>query len=212
VVATVRSDEKGQYLLDLFQGKPVSYVLVSDIAAPGAFDKAVVSDPPFDTVLHTASPFHFNITDNKKDLLDPAINGTTGLLKAVHSFAPSVKRVVITSSFAAISKYGSPPKLYNETIWNDQTWEEATTSTNPQAVYRASKKFAEKAAWDFMEQEKPGFTLTTLCPPMIYGPAVSLLSLEKLYRVDLEGAHETMSRVSLVYLRLWDFGLSQYRV
>lgn len=36
-----------------------------------AFDKAVVSDPPFEAVIHTASPFHFNVTDTKKDLLDP---------------------------------------------------------------------------------------------------------------------------------------------
>ncbi len=36
-----------------------------------AFDKAVISDPPFEAVIHTASPFHFNITDTKKDLLDP---------------------------------------------------------------------------------------------------------------------------------------------
>lgn len=36
-----------------------------------AFDKAVISDPPFEAVIHTASPFHFNVTDTKKDLLDP---------------------------------------------------------------------------------------------------------------------------------------------
>ena len=50
--------------------------------------------------------------------------------------------------------------------------EEALTTTNPQAAYRASKKFAEEAAWDFMASEKPTFTLTTLCPPMIYGPVM----------------------------------------
>lgn len=43
-----------------------------------------------------------NVTDVKKDLLDPAIIGTTGILKAIKKNAPSVKRVVITSSFAAI--------------------------------------------------------------------------------------------------------------
>lgn len=62
----------------------------------------MISIPPFDTVIHTASPFHFSVTDTKKDLLDPAINGTTGVLKAIKKSAPSVKRVVITSSFAAI--------------------------------------------------------------------------------------------------------------
>ncbi|KAJ9609388.1 methylglyoxal reductase (NADPH-dependent) gre2 [Cladophialophora chaetospira] len=172
VVVTVRSDEKGQYLQELFKGKPFSYVIVKDIGAEGAFDEAVKTDPPLGAVLHTASPFHFKITDNKKDLLDPAINGTTGILKAVHRLAKSVRSVVITSSFAAISNYSNPPKVYTEEIWNDQTMDEALNTTNPQAAYRASKKFAEKAAWVFMESQKPSFTLTTLCPPMIYGPVL----------------------------------------
>jgi len=170
VVVTVRSDEKGHYLQELFKGQPFSYVIVKDIAAEGAFDEAVKTDPPLGAVLHTASPFHFNVTDNKKDLLDPAVDGTTSILKAVHKSAKSVKRVVITSSFAAISNYSNPPKVYTEEIWNDQTMDEALNTTNPQAAYRASKKFAEKAAWDFLDSEKPGFTITTLCPPMIYGP------------------------------------------
>lgn len=38
-----------------------------------AFEKAVISDPPFEAVIHTASPFHFNVTDTKKDLLDPGM-------------------------------------------------------------------------------------------------------------------------------------------
>lgn len=36
-----------------------------------AFDKAVISDPPFEAVIHTASPYHFNATDVKNELLDP---------------------------------------------------------------------------------------------------------------------------------------------
>ncbi|OAP59805.1 hypothetical protein AYL99_04807 [Fonsecaea erecta] len=181
VVVTVRSDEKGHYLQELFKGKPVSYTIVRDIAVDGAFDEAVKADPPFEAVVHTASPFHFNVTDNKRDLLDPAINGTRGILKAIHQSARSVKHVVITSSFAALSNYRNPPAVYNEEIWNDMTMEEALAAPNPQAAYRASKKFAEKAAWDFVETEKPSFTLTTLCPPMIYGPVLhQVKSLDEL--------------------------------
>ncbi|OQV01546.1 hypothetical protein CLAIMM_06887 [Cladophialophora immunda] len=181
VVVTVRSDEKGHYLQELFKGKPVSYTIVKDIAVDGAFDEAVKADPPFEAVVHTASPFHFKVTDNKTDLLDPAINGTTGILKAIHKSAKSVKHVVITSSFAALSNYRNPPAVYNEEIWNDMTMEEALTAPNPQAAYRASKKFAEKAAWDFVEAEKPSFSVTTLCPPMIYGPVLhQVKSLDEL--------------------------------
>lgn len=170
VVTTVRSDEKGRILLDLFKGKPVSYSIVGDIAVEGAFDEAVKSEPPFDAVIHTASPFHYNVKDNKKDMIDPAVIGTTGILKAIKSSAPSVKRVVITSSFAAISNPKNPPSVYNEDIWNEMTMDEALTTTDAQAAYRASKTFAEKAAWDFVRSQNPNFSLTVLNPPMVYGP------------------------------------------
>lgn len=102
VVTSVRSETKAQMLRDTFPdvGKDrLDFVFVADIAQEGAFDEAVKSDPPFEWALHTASPFHFNITDTKKDLLDPAIIGTTGFLKAIKKNAPTVKRVVSTSDF-----------------------------------------------------------------------------------------------------------------
>ena len=97
VVTTVRSQEKAQKIKDAHSSTPkdkLDFVIVEDIAKEGAFDEAVQSDPPFEAVIHTASPFHFNVTDTKKDLLDPAIIGTTGILKAIKKNAPTVKRVV----------------------------------------------------------------------------------------------------------------------
>jgi len=130
----------------------------------------VISDPPFEIVIHTASPFHFNITDTKKDLLDPAIIGTTGILRAIKKSAPTVKRVVITSSFAAIINPNGQPEgyTYSEKDWNPITEEEALQ--NPSNGYRASKTFAEKAAWEFVEKEKPNFTVATCNPPLVFGP------------------------------------------
>lgn len=173
VVFTVRSDEKGEKVLKNHSGTPsskLSYVIVKDIAQETAFDEAVKSDPPFEAVLHTASPFHFNVTDPKKDLLDPAIIGTTGILKAVKKSAPTVKRVVITSSFASIIDPANHPETYTEAHWNPITWEEAVQ--NPGNAYRASKTFAEKAAWEFVEKEKPNFQIATINPPLVIGPVV----------------------------------------
>lgn len=97
MVTSVRSEEKAAAIKkahpNLSKDK-LDFAIVKDIAVEGAFDAAVVSDPPFEVVIHTASPFHFNITDVKKDLLDPATLGTTGVLKAIKKGAPSVKRVV----------------------------------------------------------------------------------------------------------------------
>ena len=176
-MTTVRSDEKGQRILDNHQGVPeskLSYVIVGDIAKEGAFDEAVVSDPPFDAVVHTASPFHYNVTDPMKDLLDPAIVGTTGILKAIKARASNVKRVVITSSFASIISPKSHPESYSEENWNPVTMEEALE--DPPTAYRASKTFAERAAWDFVKKENPNFQLATVCPPLVFGPVVHYLN------------------------------------
>ncbi|KAH7327432.1 putative NADPH-dependent methylglyoxal reductase GRP2 [Rhexocercosporidium sp. MPI-PUGE-AT-0058] len=175
VVATVRSEDSATKIRAAYPDTPKSqldFCIVRDIAEEGAFDEALKSDPPFEAIIHTASPFHLNITDTKKDLLDPAIIGTTGLLKAIKQHAPSVKRVVITSSFASMingTKGNSwTEHTYTEEDWNPITQREAFL--DPLSGYRASKTFAERAAWDFMEKENPTFTLTTMCPPLVFGP------------------------------------------
>lgn len=175
-VVTVRSEEKGKRILEAHPDTPkdkLSYVVVKDVAQKGAFDEAVKSNPPFDYVLHTASPFHFNVQDPVKDFLDPAIKGTTGILKAIKIHAPTVKRVVITSSFAAIVNPKQHPKVYSEDDWNPVTWEEALDHSN---VYRASKTFAERATWDFVAKEKPNFDIATINPPLVLGPIVHYLN------------------------------------
>ncbi|EON64887.1 dihydroflavonol-4-reductase [Coniosporium apollinis CBS 100218] len=180
VVTTVRSQDKANKIAEAHPnvGKDkLDFAIVEDIAIEGAFDDAVKSDPPFEAVIHTASPFHFNVTDIQKQLLDPAVIGTTGILKSIKKHAPEVRRVVITSSFAAIvnpSKGLWPGHTYTEEDWSPLTQEEALES--PTAGYRASKTFAEKAAWEFLEKEKPNFTIATINPPLVFGPIVHYLN------------------------------------
>ncbi|KAK3167213.1 hypothetical protein OEA41_010339 [Lepraria neglecta] len=157
----------------------LTFAIVPDVAKPGAFDEAVKD---VDGVIHTASPFVMQVENNERDLLDPAIKGTTEILKAIKKYAPQVKRVVITSSFAAIvdPKQGARPGYtYSEKDWNPVTYEEAKSGDGGTA-YCASKTFAEKAAWEFVEKEKPNFDVATICPPMIYGPLDHDASLDHL--------------------------------
>lgn len=197
VVTTVRSQEKANKIAENHEdfGKDkLDFAIVEDIAQEGAFDKAVISDPPFEAVIHTASPFHFNVTDVQKQLLDPAIIGTTGVLKSIKKSAPTVKRVVITSSFASIvdgAQGTRPGHTYSESDWNPITAEEAPA--NPANGYRASKTFAERAAWDFIEQEKPNFSLATMCPPLVLGPIVHYLN-------SLDGLNTSNQRIRDIML------------
>ena len=153
VVTTVRTKEKGEKILEAHPNakENLSYVLVPDMSQAGAFDDAVVSSPALEAVIHTASPYHFQAKTEEaiKELITTAVNGTTGILKAVKAHAPTVNRVVVTSSFAAIVDPKKPLSYkYSESDWDPVTEEEARE--NPLTAYRASKTFAEKAAWDFV--------------------------------------------------------------
>lgn len=136
-------------------------------------------------MVHSASPFVMDVEDYEHDLLIPAIKGTTNILKAVQKNAPQVKRIIITSSFASIVDMGKglrPDYTYTEEDWNPITYDVAANPKTPVEVsYCASKAFAEKAAWDFVRENKPNFNLSTICPPMVYGPnAQTVTSLDHL--------------------------------
>ncbi|RLV95735.1 putative NADPH-dependent methylglyoxal reductase GRP2 [Spathaspora sp. JA1] len=171
VIGSVRSDKKGDELAANLNSSNFSYVVVPDIGVSGAFDEALKTHPEITIFIHTASPFHFNVTDVEKELLVPAIDGTKNALKSVVKYAPQVTHVVVTSSFAAIGAFGKyldPSKVFTEADWNPQTWEDSLS--NPGDGYLGSKKFAEKAAWDFVETEEPNFKLSTVNPPYVFGP------------------------------------------
>lgn len=77
----MRSEAKAEDIRKSYPDTKIDFKIVEDIAIEGAFDEAVKIDG-LEAVIHTASPFHFNVTDTKKDLLDPAIIGTTGMFNA----------------------------------------------------------------------------------------------------------------------------------
>ncbi|KAI1819195.1 NAD dependent epimerase/dehydratase [Xylaria intraflava] len=177
VVTTVRSEDKAKAIRDGHPGAKLTVVLVPDIAQPNAFDE-VMQTPGLDYVQHTASPFHFRFTDAKTEMLDPAILGTTSLLEAVKKYAPTVKRVIITSSFAAILSeklLTDPSKTWSEADWNPDPYERGLTGP-PGTTYRVSKTLAEKTAWEFKEKENPNFDIATINPPMVFGPVLHHLS------------------------------------
>jgi nucleoside-diphosphate-sugar epimerase len=191
VRGTVRSQAKESNVLASIpenERHRVSFAHVADIAT-NSFDEAVQG---INGIIHVASPFHFNVTNPEKDLLLPAINGTESVLKAAHKYnlnqtddKNKIKRIVITSSFAAVidlDKGLRPGYVYTEKDWCPLTYEEAAaTYDNPGRVYCASKVLAEKAAWNFIEKQQPTFTIATVCEPMVYGPrADNLKSLDDL--------------------------------
>ncbi|KAJ7490815.1 hypothetical protein FB451DRAFT_1221150 [Mycena latifolia] len=146
----------------MFSADQLEFVFVPDMQVNGSFDGAVKG---CEAVFHTASPFNF-------------------------VFKPAVKRVIFTSSFAAIVDPHLDPRpghTYTEVDWNPSTWEEAVKSTDPYFVYLASKAHAENAVWDFVKEEKPEFSVTSIVPPVILGeaaqPFTSMVDINQSSRV-----------------------------
>ncbi|KAK3290420.1 uncharacterized protein B0H64DRAFT_57946 [Chaetomium fimeti] len=181
VVVTVRSHEKGQRIvnsIDEALRQHVSFAIVGDFVKEGAFDEAVMTDPPFDYVVHTASPYQMHWEDPQRDCLDPAIKGISGILTSIYRHAPAVKRVVFTSSSAAILNPPNHPKVYDESSWCRVTQEEAM---DPVHTYRASKTYAEQCAWDFHKSHPHDFSIATINNTYTFGPIPrSLDSLDRL--------------------------------
>ncbi|KAF8308504.1 NAD(P)-binding protein [Clavulina sp. PMI_390] len=173
VVGTVRTPAKGDYLVNLFSSNKFSYTIVENIDAANAFD-TIVAAGNFDGIVHVASPFNMRLSE-VSDFMDPAIRGTTNILQSALNLGPTVKRVVITSSAAAILEPHPAPYTYTESDWNEasiRAVEENRASLGE--IYSASKTPAERAAWKFVEEHKSemAFDLTVICPVWIMGPII----------------------------------------
>lgn len=168
VVGTVRSTQKGDHLAKLLNNKNFSYEVVADIGKKGAFDDVLEKHQDAEVFLHTASPFHFNVTDVEKDLLHPAVEGTINALEAIAKHGKNIKNVVVTSSFASVMDLGKNDGTYTEADWNPITWEES--KANALTGYIGSKKFAEQAAWKFVKDNKVNFKINYVLPVYVFGP------------------------------------------
>ena len=118
-----------------------------------------------DYVQHVASPFPLAQPKDENDLIRPAVDGTLRVLRAARD--AGIKRVVLTSSFAAIGYgHGDQAAAYTEADW---------TNVDGPAVqpYMKSKTLAERAAWDFVEREGNGLELAVVNPVGIFGPVLN---------------------------------------
>lgn len=170
VHAAVRNPEnkdKVQHLVDIAEGNKGNIKFFkADLLKEDSYDEAMEN---CEVVFHTASPFLLNVKDKIKDLIEPALHGTQNVLNSANK-AVSVKRVVVTSSCAAI--YGdaidlndTPNGEFTEEIWN-------TTSNEKHQAYSYSKTIAEKEAWK-IQKAQDRWDLVTINPSLIIGPGTN---------------------------------------
>jgi dihydroflavonol-4-reductase len=144
------------------RAKDIAFV-EADLSSDAGWADAV-KDCAF--VQHVASPFPAVHPKDEMELIRPARDGALRVLKAAK--AAGVKRVVLTSSMAAIA-YGHGDKraeISDETMWSNPDGPDNTP-------YTKSKTIAERAAWDYVNGEGKGLELVAINPTGILGPALS---------------------------------------
>jgi len=116
-----------------------------------------------------------SFSSDPAEVVDPTVAGTLSVLRSAAK-VPSVKRIVLTSSStAALFPKENVVFEVGEDLWNDESVELAYSlaADHPLKawhVYSASKTLGERAAWNFVKEHKPTFTLNTIIPDTNFGP------------------------------------------
>ncbi|KAI3972688.1 hypothetical protein MKX01_019346 [Papaver californicum] len=138
------------------------HLFKANLLEEGCFDAVVQG---CEGVFHTASPFYHAVKDPQAELIEPAVKGTLNVLGSC-ARTPSVKRVVLTSSVAAVT-YTGKPKTPEVVV--DETWfSDPEFCKNAELWYVLSKTLAEAAAWKYVKEK--GIDMVTINPAMVIGP------------------------------------------
>lgn len=188
VKTTLRSLSRKEEIIDALKAGGISdfeklSFYAADLTSDSGWNEAAKG---CDYVLHVASPFPLAEPKDENDLIIPAREGTLRVLRAAQK--TGVKRVVLTSSFAAIG-YGVNKKdhIFTEADWTDEN--------APLMAYIKSKTLAEKAAWQFMKEDGGHMELVVINPVAIFGPVLGDIlpaSLEGVIKTII-GGHVTES-------------------
>ncbi|XWS12772.1 hypothetical protein CRYUN_Cryun37aG0118900 [Craigia yunnanensis] len=142
-------------------------IFQADLTAEGSFDVPIAG---CDLVFHVATPVNFASEDPENDMIKPAIHGVLNVLKACAK-AKTVKRVVLTSSAAAVSvnTLNGTGLVMTEKDWSDIEF--LSSAKPPTWGYLVSKTLAEKAAWKFALENN--IDLITVIPSLMTGPSLT---------------------------------------
>lgn len=139
----------------------------ADLTEEQSFDAPVQG---CEFVFHVATPVNFASQDPENDMIKPAIQGVLNVIKACAK-SESVKRVVLTSSAAAVSinTLQGTGLVMTEENWSDVEF--LSTAKPPTWGYPVSKTLAEKKAWEFAKENN--IDLVTVIPSLMTGRSLT---------------------------------------
>ena len=163
VRATVRDaadKKKNAHLHALSDGDRLE-IHSADLEVAGSFEQAM-SGARY--VVHTASAVMLAAKDPQREIVDVAVTGTRNVITTALA-AGTVKRIVMTSSIAAVASPDRPKRyVFAEGDWNDA----ATVKDDP---YSLSKVEAERTARRQLDGKDVEFV--AICPGLVLGPVLS---------------------------------------
>ncbi|CAA0833476.1 NAD(P)-binding Rossmann-fold superfamily protein [Striga hermonthica] len=189
--------EKTEHLLALDGANERLHLIKADLLQDGSFDALVNG---CDGVFHTASPYLLSTTDPQAELIDPALKGTLNVLQSCAK-TPSVKKVVLTSSLAAVLFNGEPrtPQVVVDETW----WSDIEFCRKIKKWYFLSKTLAEDAAWKFVQEK--GIEMISINPAMVIGPSLQPnLNLSSAVILNLINGAETYPNAAIGWVNVKD--------
>jgi dihydroflavonol-4-reductase len=166
VHATVRNlgdDAKRSHLDRLKEQYPGELELFeADLLEPGSLDAALEG---CDALIHTAAAVMLAAPDPQKQIIDVAVKGTQNVLDSV-ARTPSVKRIVMTSSIAAIISYDQQDRTYTEDDW-------CTSDNIRQNPYGMGKAQSERLLWEFADKHADRVQAVAINPSVVIGPPLA---------------------------------------
>ncbi|AES68255.2 cinnamyl-alcohol dehydrogenase-like protein [Medicago truncatula] len=138
--------------------------------------------------------------DPQAELIDPALKGTLNVLNSCAK-SPSLKRVVLTSSIAAVA-YNGKPRTPDVVV--DETWfTDADFCAKSNLWYVVSKTLAEEAAWKFVKENN--IDMVTINPAMVIGPLLQpVLNTSAAAILNLINGAQTFPNASFGWVNVKD--------
>jgi dihydroflavonol-4-reductase len=152
-----------------------------------------------DGLFHSAAVFDVTSRNPDRDVVQQNIGGTERTLSA--AVANNVRKVIYTSSLAAVGTSRTPDEWRDESNWNDQSPEH----------YARSKALSERKAWAIARRFQ--LDLVTALPATMLGPAFHKLNPSLgLIQSGLMGEFPLAPRIHLNFVDVRDVADAHIRL